>query len=325
MFSLVKTRHQRVHFSIKDRYIRFLATGKNRTFHFYGQKHLPHGVIVEGQIKDRESLQMILEEIIDHYKLKGSKITFCIPDAFVILRKVLVPLEITEAEIKGYLYMQLGDSIHLPFEDPVLEAVLLGRADEQNEVLLIASKESILRDFTEVFQEASLKPVVADLSILSLYRMYYHLNLADKNEHLLMVHIGLDSMAMSVFYEYKPVLVRHFQLPFSETYYELAESRSGQQYYQWCGPEEEIMGQAQDMTTEIERFMSFYRFNLTRGKHQITKLFITGDHPCMAMLEENISNSFEIEVQSLLKPLFQTKKGINIPPVYADCIGLALK
>lgn len=325
MRSLFRSRQHRVHFTITDHYIRLLESDKKNTFLSYRQKCLQEGVIVEGQIRDMEVFGMILDEMVEEYKLKGSKITMSIPDPFTIIKKVLVPAEIARDELKGYLYMQLGESIHLPFKDPIFEAVFLEEKAGQNEILLIATKESVIKNYTDIFEECSLKPVVADLSILSLYRLYYHLGQANKNVHVLLVQIGLNTLQLSVFYQHHPEIVSHSRLSFSQELCELKRGSSGQEFYIWRDERNRLDGQVREVMTEIERFMNFYRFNLTKGEHQISKLILFGDHPCMEYFDTSIHNSFDIHVQSLLKPLFQTKRGYNIPPVFSDCIGLALK
>lgn len=318
------SKHQ-IHMSIKDRTLLLLKAGKKNSFYQYGQKCLPEGVIHEGQIKDRETLVMILEELVSEFNLKGKDLFFCIPDSVVIVRKIQIPNEILDDEITGYFYMQLGESIHLPFDDPILEAVPIKGFETNREAILIASKESVLNDFASVFKEVHLKPVVADLSLLSIYRTYYHANLANPNDHLLLVQLGLDYMLLSVFNQHQPIFVRHYPFDFSEEEVEIVKSRTGFEAFKWIGTEESLMSKSKDITAEIERFLSYYRFNFTGEKDAITKIVVTGDHPCTSTFVDELTASISVEIQSMIDPLFQTKKGINIPAIYTDCIGLALK
>jgi type IV pilus assembly protein PilM len=311
--------------SIKDRSILFLEAGKKNTFYQYGQKCLPNGIINEGQIVDRETLILLLEEIVSDNKLKGKTISYCIPDSVVIVRKISIPEEILDDEITGYLYMQLGETIHLPFDDPILEAVPINNTQENREAILIASKESVLNEFTSVFKEVQLKPVVADLSLLSIYRTYFHADLANPEDHLLLVQIGLDYMLLSVFYQHKPVFVRHYPFDFSEEEVKVVKSRIGFEYYTWTGSKDSLLGKSRDITSEIERFLSYFRFNFSNEKEAITKIVVTGDHPCTSTFAHELSLAVEVEIQSLIDPLFQTKKGVNIPAIFTECIGLALK
>ena len=314
----------RVHMSIKDRSILFVEAGKKNQFYQYGQKCLPSGVINEGQIQDIETLTMLMEEIVTVHKLKGRTLSFCIPDSLVIVRKVPIPDEVLDDEILGYFYMQLGESIHLPFDDPILEAVPINGFEENREAILIASKESVINEFSTVFREASLKPVVADLSLLSIYRTYYHTGMANSDDHLLLIQIGLDYMLLSVFHQHQPIFVRHYPIEFDEGEVEMARSRFGVEYFTWLGGYDSVIRKSKDMNSEIERFLSYYRYNFTH-EQRITKIIVTGDHPCMNIFYQELTKSIEIEMIPFIDPLFQTKNGINIPAVYTDCIGLALK
>ena len=37
----------------------------------------------------------------------------------------MIPAEVMDDEINGYLYLELGKSLHLPFEDPVFDTAVL--------------------------------------------------------------------------------------------------------------------------------------------------------------------------------------------------------
>lgn len=108
--------------------------------------YLPEGIIVDGAIKDFEKLATILEQCIGDWGIKRKKVRFITPDAYVMVRKVKVLLELDD-KIKGYryLYLELGHNIHLPFEDPVFDFVPLGQTENEKEILLFAAPESIIK------------------------------------------------------------------------------------------------------------------------------------------------------------------------------------
>ena len=189
-------------------------------------------------------------------------------------------MRLEDDELTGFLYMQLGDTLHLPFENPVLESVPLEQnTEKQKEVLVIAANETTVEEYVQLFEEASFKPFLADLSMLSLYRTYYHLGLAHPDEHVLFIDCGLTTMVFSVFNQHKPVLVHHVPLSFTVEQFEVVRSRSGSEFYTWNDSQEMLTGYIRDAMMEIERFLTYYRFNLSQNKYSITKIFITGDHP----------------------------------------------
>lgn len=56
---------------------------------------------------------------------------FLVPDSRLVIRKVAIPKDIKDDEIKGYLYLEMGTSIHLPFEEPIFDVVLLEETEEK--------------------------------------------------------------------------------------------------------------------------------------------------------------------------------------------------
>ncbi|RDI44155.1 type IV pilus biogenesis protein PilM [Falsibacillus pallidus] len=313
-----------VHVMFTDRYFRFLETGKHHSIKRYGQKCLPEGLIQEGIIQDPETLSMIIDHYLIENKIKRVPVYVNLPDGHTIVRKVSVPLEIPFDEIKGYLYMEIGESLHLPFEDPILEVVELETREGANEVLLIAVKESIVQQYVDFLTELKCKPQVMDLSILSLYRLYYHLNLYDPNQHLLQIQIFINSFQLSIFHDHKPIYVRSQVLPESLNY-EIQQSRTGFEVYHPSNDENGTMEQIQVISQEVERLINFYRYNMTNGEYQLNAYIVSGDHPFLNSYAKELENQLGISIQSLAQPLFQTDKNMNIPFVLNECIGLSLK
>ncbi len=118
---------------------------------------------------------MILEECVDEWKIRNRKVRFLIPESLVIIRKVMIPAEIKDDEINGYLYLELGTSIHLPFEEPVFDAVVLSEENDKKEILLFAAPEENVLEYSQLFSDVKLHPIQAEVSPLALYRLYEHL------------------------------------------------------------------------------------------------------------------------------------------------------
>lgn len=89
------------------------------------ETYLPEGIFVDGQIKDADKLAMILDQCMSDWGIQRKQVRFITPDAFISVRKVKVPADLKDDEIKGYLYLELGNNIHLPFEEPVFDFVPL--------------------------------------------------------------------------------------------------------------------------------------------------------------------------------------------------------
>src|SRR4051794_24272580 len=122
-FSLFSSKNRIVNLVLNDHSIRYLELKQTNslTAHKWSERFLPPGIISNGKITDIDSLTNILEECIDEWKIQRRQVRFIVPDPVVIIRKVTVPADIRDDEMKGYLYLEIGSSIHLPFEEPVFD------------------------------------------------------------------------------------------------------------------------------------------------------------------------------------------------------------
>jgi type IV pilus assembly protein PilM len=313
-----------LHLIFADRYFRFLLLDKNRKIIKFGQKCLPVGTINDGMIEDEQSLYMIVEQTLEDHKIKKLPTSLCIPNGHTILRTVSIPPDIPNDELKGYLYMSVGESLHLPFADPIIEWVEKNDDSAQREVLVIASRESVVQQYVLFLERMKLKPMVMDLSILSLYRLFYHLDLISQDDHVLMVQIDYDSIQLSLFHKHQPVYVHH-SLLIGELEESVLRLQSGYECFDISIDTFVFEDQLQMAIQEIERLQNFYRFNLNNGSQEISKLLISGDHPYLEKFVKRIKRDISQPVIALTEPLFQTKNNVNIPHDFTECIGLSLK
>jgi type IV pilus assembly protein PilM len=322
--TLLRGKNHKLHISISDFFMKFLESGGENKFYQFGQKCLPRKLVVDGIIQDPEELGFMLGAWADEYKLAGSKVSFCLPDQQAVIRKVAVPQEIPLEEVNGYLYRQLGQTIHLPFEDPAIESVPVGENIENRSVLLFASRESILENYIKVFKEAKLKPMWADLGNLSLYRLYYNLDLSRRNERLLMLDIQYTTVQITIFENHAPVYTRN--LVISEEFdSEVTRSRSGRENLIVTEASSYWDYQFSNISKEVERILNFYKFTLSTGKEEINKILIAGDNPYLSEHGEKLREQSELECVILDAPLFRTTNNRSIPMSYSVPLGLSLK
>ena len=86
--------------------------------HPFDERFFPSGIISD-ENSDVESFTNILDECIEDWGIKKGN-CIVISNSLVIIRKVSIPTDIKDDEIHGYLYLELGSSIHLPFDGTVL-------------------------------------------------------------------------------------------------------------------------------------------------------------------------------------------------------------
>ncbi|WML40717.1 pilus assembly protein PilM [Neobacillus sp. OS1-2] len=314
-----------INISIKDHALRFVELKQTQplVIQRMGEYYLPSGLIKEGKILDVETLSTILEQCVSEWKISKRMIRFLVPDPFVVIRKVSIPKEIKEDEINGYLYMEIGTSIHLPFEDPVFDFFLQENNDkETNEILLFAAPEDVVREYMDLFERVKLKPIAADLSSLALNRYYYQLDPAKSNDNHLLVQIDLQTVNVCIFENHLPVFMRQLNMDSKREKWIHSTSKDSFLSFQYSGDRQDILTSLESIYNEIDKVMNFYRYSLNQGKKQVQTMILDGDHPWLDEIFEQMGNRFDVPMMKLND--MNTSAG-PIPAQFHLNVGLGLK
>lgn len=306
---------------IKDHVIRYVESKEPSIDQIkkYAERYLPFGIVQHGNIVDRETLLMILDECIDTWKINRREIQFCVPDSNVVIRNISIRKTVEREELNNYLFMEIGESIHLPFEDPIFDYRVFDEDDDNYYLLLIASREETIQTYNELFQELKLRPNAADILPLAIYRLLFALDKVGDSEHTLLIQVDFTNLNFTVFHRHYPLFSRNFPIDVDQDKVKL-ETINGQEQLIWVGEEEETEENANNLIREIERIMNYYRFSVQKGKVGITQIAIVGDHSELATMIDFCRGSFDIPIIDLL-----TLEKEIFPPHYYDVIGLMLK
>jgi type IV pilus assembly protein PilM len=324
-FSLLSTKNRIVNLVINDHSIRFveLKQSKPPAAQKWNERFLPPGIITDGRIVDLDTLTNILEECIDDWKINRRSVRFIVPDSLVIIRKVSIPVDIQDDEIKGYLYLELGSSIHLPFEEPVFDYYSLSNNGKTKDLLLFAAPEQFVMQYAELLSSLKLSPIAADISPLSLYRLYHHMELASEKEVLFTVQFDLTSVNLCIFEESVPLVMRQFALPFNIDNWEIKQDLSGSMEYKYSGDPEELVIQFEDIFKEVNKLLDFYRYTLSNNeKKDVTKFLLNGDHPMLTAIFDEMKERFDIPLERIT---FDSEAKGSVPANLLLSLGLALK
>ncbi|EDL64689.1 type IV pilus biogenesis protein PilM [Bacillus sp. SG-1] len=282
--------------------------------HNYGEKLLPQGVITDGKIIEYDTLVMILEECISEWGITKRPVRFIVPSTSIIVKRVLVPTDIKEDELKGYIFMEIGTSIHLPFEDPLFDVVLLGEKGDKQEILVVASPEEVIHSYRDILEEVKLKPMVADISPLALYRYFYHNDMVRSTDHEMLLQFDEKLLTISIFHNNQPIFLRPISLQGDLELAEPLENQSGG-----------LLFYLEDTFKEIEKVFSFYKYSLNKGEVNVNKVILTGDHPYLNEIYQTLSDRLDVAVQRSPKDTVMDTTGQTVPRQFDLAIGLALK
>ncbi|MFD1018913.1 type IV pilus biogenesis protein PilM [Thalassobacillus hwangdonensis] len=320
MFQLTKTKGK-VNLIIKNHVVRYVESQSNSLDGIidFGEKPLSESVFKDGEITDNVVFSQVIEDLVDENDWKNKPMNFCVPDASVVIRPYQVPANLKESEIKGYIFMQLGDTLHLPFEFPSFDFHIIDQNEETYQLLLFASPENQVESLSTIFSNHKLKPKSADISSLAVYRLYDRLGRSNPEDHLLSIQWNVDSCILTVFHGLKPIFVRNMKSPLP-----IGEWKYKQGGFHWKGDQAEYDEYYYDQLSEIERIMNFYRFSVMNGESGVNRILLTGDSPDLNRVRLDLDERFQLPVDQMEHEL-QTKDGRTIPDSFIEAVGLSIK
>ncbi|MFJ7828985.1 type IV pilus biogenesis protein PilM [Peribacillus sp. NPDC097197] len=327
-FSFFSGKNRIVNLIFKDYVIRYVELKQvdPPIVHAYGERYLPPGIIKEGRILDYETLQMIVEQCVEEWGLLKRQVRFLVPDPFVVIRKMMIPEEIKEDEIEGFLYLELGTSIHLPFEDPIFDTVSLQDNSEGKEILLFAASEELVSQYSDLLESTKLEPLAADIASLAIYRLWDVSRDLDSSEQLMLLELDVVSVTATIFVEDKPVFMRHILLPDEVSEWEVNHSSSsGVETLVYQGDRASYFQTIEDTYVEIDRLLTFYKYNLNSGRDSVSTILVTGDHPYLEEICEKLSDHLDLPITILNESMEMVMNDALLLRRYHSAVGLAIK
>lgn len=320
--SIFSRKNRIINLVINDYSIRFVELKNTNPLSIYrwGQRFIPFGIVRDGKIIDHDTLETILEECITDWKIPKRSVRFIVPDSFVIIRKASIPADVKDDEINGYLYLELGSSIHLPFEEPVFDTYTINQEKDKKEILIFAAQEENVMECANLLSSVKLVPSAADISSLSLYRLYHQLDMQDQDERLLMIQFDLNMVNLCIFENQFPLFMHHLLIDFDDDLWSVKSSSKENQEFQFSGSQTDLLFQLEDIFKEIGKFLDFYRYSIHQGKQQISKILLNGDHPYLDLIEKEIEARYDIPQQTI-----HLATEDNLPRSHYLTLGLALK
>ena len=321
-----------VNITIKDHAIRFIELKQTQPLAIQrmGEHYLPNGLIKEGKIVEFDTLETILEQCVSDWKIAKRTSRFIVPDPFVVMRKIAIPKDIQDDEINGYLYMELGTTIHLPFEEPVFDFFSLAdKGNETNEstkeLLLFAAPENNVKEYMNLLEAAKLKPIAADISSLALNRLIHQVSPVNSKNQYLLVQIDLQSINICIFENNIPIIMRHLQMDVDREKWSDSRNRDSSISFQYSGDRQEVFHSLKDMYHEIEKVMNYFQYSLNQGKQQVQNIILDGDHPWLADIFEQMTDRFAVPVIKMEDIFAKNKETESVPCQFHLNIGLGLK
>lgn len=307
----------KINIVISDQWIRFVEIKSFSPLHIqhYGEKRIADGVISDGKIIEKEALQILLEECVLNWGIKKREVQFIVPNTQMIVRKMTISSDIEDDEVKSHLFLEIGTSIHLPFENPIFDVVVVGNKDGKKEIVLVAAPEDIVLDYQQILTDSHLKPVVADISPLAFYRYIHSLDFTHRSHHEMLLYFNQNNVTVSIFHDHQPVFFRPIGI-----------ADDGEVMDDQATNRNDFHSRRFDETLkEIDKVISFYRYTLTNDESAINKIFMAGDHLMVGHIHSLLSDRFEIDVIQVPSVAHDAHTNEQLSSQFLLSIGLGLK
>lgn len=277
-------------------------------------------ILEDGEITNLPLLETRLSALVQEKKWKNAKAMILVLDDFVTVREIDVPIQLEESEIQDYLTLHMNESIRMPFENPSFEYILYDENEKEavKKLTLIAYPGNRAKHYQEILQRASLKPVVADVAALSVYRVAIRQAMIQKEAdvHTMILQWNPTDVSYTVFTQNRPTFNRHTHLGMLSSSFE----RTADGGWGWLASDAELEIHLDEQINNLGRFLDFYRYSVLNGEGSISNIILTGTgaYPDLNDIKTRITETLNLNVALLDLPS-------DIPHTYSALYGLSLR
>lgn len=304
-----------INMMLTDYAIRFaeVIPGRPVKVEQYGERLIPPGIIKKGDIIDRNQLLAIMENCVDEWKIKSRSVRFLVPDSFIAMKEEKVEIDLEDDEINAYLFMKIGTSIHLPFENPVFDTAVTNIEDGKKHILLIAAPEEKVEEYVSVFEKSGLTPIAADIGPLNLYRLYYEMDLVQENAHHILLHLKQGSLTISIFHQHQPKFMKPVSFEANDDTIDILSGEKNE------------LDEFMDVFSELDKVINFYENSLHKGNVRVSSIFLNGDFTRAGLFKQSLKDRYNLLVYGDEVVDIKVNASGSLPAGFFSIVGLGLK
>jgi len=158
-----------------------------------GREILTPGIIEEGRILNKASLELALKNLLSNPqfgKIMSRKLIFSLPESKSFIHIFELPKDLNRTEILEFIKSQAIQTFPFPLNELYFDFQLKG-----NEILLVAAQKEIVDNYLEIFKNCKLHPIALENESISWSRALI------KEKIILVVDIGAKITNLVLFDE----------------------------------------------------------------------------------------------------------------------------
>ncbi len=194
----------------------------------FGVITLPHNAVMEGNIKDEDSVVSAIMALYDNLKIKNRKVATSISGFSVIAKKIALGLDHQdESEIENAIRSEAEQYIPFDIDEVNLDFDIVGseydsdaygddnakEGPDRIEVMVVAAKRQIVEDYVILLEKAGLVPSIIDIDVFALQNAFEiseaeYLEAENLKSCIALVDIGAEQITMNVLKNNIPFFTR---------------------------------------------------------------------------------------------------------------------
>lgn len=276
------------------------------------------GIFDRDILEDEMALYEMMKTLIQEWGIKRYDVRFFVPDSTVMMKTFEHPSDVTSTKLKGYVEMELGRTIHLPFTQPLIDVYDFNPND--GEAVLFAAPSEEVNKIAGLLDDLHLHPVTADVRSLATIRFLEKTIGLEEQKSYLIAEWSISGVSISIYSGGKVEFLRYQSI---DTFKEKWQSNdyNNEISFIYEGELEEYRMQLVDQIAEIDRILNFYRYSLYKGEKSVDEIVTLGDSPEMDYIVSEMKSNFVTPVRFIDDSLVQIYHP-NLKSKHVPLIGL---
>ena len=300
-----------------------------------GLMPLPSDTIVDNTIMDSSMVVSTIQNLLASMKVKTKKVATSVSGHSVIIRKISLPL-MSESELEMSIQWEAEQYIPFDISEVNIDFQIMGpdaKDPSQMNVMLVAAKKDFVDDYTAVFADAGLEPMVMDIDCFAVENMFDFNYGFVEGEIVALIDLGASATSVNVLHGNVSVFTRDLQAGGSLINQELQkrlgisseeaeQAKLGRREFESFDAEaiDDILDDAfENLVQEVQRSLDF--FVATSSEEKISKIYLTGGTSCSEKLREKLEQRLEIPSEIINPFRNVTVNDKEFDPEYLAAVG----
>ncbi|WP_321383586.1 hypothetical protein [uncultured Enterococcus sp.] len=339
-----KKKHTAIGIDIQKNVLRY-CTVKGGQFVF-GEKVTNGSIFKDGKIRNPEEFIHTLQQVAAEVHMRNPEFIISVMNGKLLIRQIPLGNMKSEKEIREFLYFELGDSISLPFENPIFDLLILeqqskkklpkkkGKVTQEKssrravkiqrnrfavngKVPIVITSEPILEEIGYLIQRSGGQLIGVDCSALAYTRVLQ--KRINWGQNFVLVELDSGTATITIFEQLVPVYVQYEEYNQVNWRYIEHEKVAKTEFNHSVELEE-----LDKLGRTIDNVIRYFETEISPGK-ELVQIYVVGGHPLLSdEVVEIIQETNELPVKDLQSPL-RVANQKRLPERFLLAAGLAMK